>query len=170
MGKLKMERGKDNPILRTRSSEVKKIDRKLLKFIEEMKVTMDEENGIGLAAPQVGANIRVVICKFNPGTPNELIVSMINPKILKTSEAMELNEEGCLSLPKQFDSIARYTALSVNYKDAKGKENILKLSGLNARIVQHEIDHIDGKLFIDHLKDDVTVELKKKISNGQAKV
>lgn len=161
MHHLKMERGKDNPILRRRSDEIKKIDKKLLKFIEEMKVTMEHENGIGLAAPQVGVNSRVVVCKFNHGTPHQLIVPMINPEIVKVSQEMDLNEEGCLSLPKQFDSIARHTSLMVNYLDTKGRKNTLKLAGLNARIVQHEVDHIDGKLYIDHLTDEATVELKK---------
>ncbi len=151
MSKLAMQRGKENPILRAKSSTVKKIDRKLLKFIDDMKETMDKENGIGLAAPQVGVNTRVVICKFNHGTPHELIVPMINPEISQRSEEMELHEEGCLSLPKQFDSIARHVSLAVKYLDARGKENVLKLRDLNARIVQHEVDHIDGKLYIDHL-------------------
>ena len=161
MAHLKMERGKGNPILRTRSSEIKKIDKKLLKFIEDMKVTMDHENGIGLAAPQVGVNTRVVVCKFNHGTDHQLIVPMINPEIVSRSEDMDLHEEGCLSLPKQFDSIARHLALTVNFLDTKGKKTTLKLSGLNARIVQHEVDHIDGKLFIDHLQDEATLQLKQ---------
>ena len=158
--RLKMERGKDNPILRARSIEIKKIDKKLLQFIEDMKLTMDKENGIGLAAPQVGVNSRVVVCKFNPGTDHELVVPMINPEIMSRSVEMDLNEEGCLSLPKWFDAIARHTALTVKYLDTKGRENILKLRGLNARIVQHEVDHIDAKLFIDHLDDDETKRLK----------
>lgn len=161
MALLKLECGTNNVILRTKSAPIKKINRKLLKFIEDMKVAMEREKGIGLAAPQVGANIRVVICKFNYDTPHELIVPMINPQILHKSKSMVLGEEGCLSLPKEFDSIARHETLTVQYLDIKNKENILQLTGLNARIVQHEVDHIDGKLFIDHLLDKPTLRLKQ---------
>jgi peptide deformylase len=163
MARLQMERGKDNQILRTSSAEVKKIDKKLLKFIEDMKVTMDLEKGVGLAAPQVGANIRVVVCKFNHDTKNQLIVPMINPEIIQKSSEMELDEEGCLSLPKQFDAIARHTSLIVRYTDIRGNEITLKVRDFNAKIVQHEVDHIDGKLYIDHLTDPETLELKKHV-------
>lgn len=159
-----MVRGKDNKILRTVSKPVKKIDRKILKFIEDMKVTMDHEKGVGLAAPQVGVNERVVICKFNHDTPHELIIPMINPVITKKSEEMVLGEEGCLSLPGRYDAIARHEALTVKYLDVKGRENVLKLSGFNARVVQHEVDHIDAHLYIDHLMDEATLQLKKEVA------
>ena len=162
MPRLKMERGKDYLILRAHSTEIKKIDKKLLRFFDDMVITMEKEKGIGLAAPQVGVNTRVVVCKFNPGTDHEVVVPMVNPQIVNRSAEMDLHEEGCLSLPKWFDSIARHTALTVKYLDRKGRENVLKLKGLNARIVQHEVDHIDGKLFIDHLDDDATKRLKQK--------
>ena len=160
MGLLKMERGKENEILRAVSEPVKKIDRKLLKFIEDMKVTMDKEHGVGLAAPQVGVNQRVVVCRFNHDTPHEVIVAMINPHITSRSKEMVLGEEGCLSLPKLFDSIARHESLTVKFLDTKGREQVLKLKGFNARIVQHEVDHVDGNLYIDHLGDEVTLQLK----------
>ena len=156
-----MVRGRDNKNLRTVSKPVAKIDRKLLKFIEDMKVTMDHEKGVGLAAPQVGENIRVVICKFNHDTPHELIIPMINPVITKKSEEMVLGEEGCLSLPGLYDAIARHESLTVKYLDTKGRENVLKLSEYNARVVQHEVDHIDAHLYIDHLMDAATLQLKK---------
>lgn len=158
---LKIEKGKDNLILRTVSKPVKKIDRRMIKFIKDMVETMFHENGVGLAAPQVGVNERVVICRFNHDTDHELIVPMINPVITRKSEEMVLHEEGCLSLPKEFDSIARHASLTVKYQDAKGRENTLKLSGFNARIVQHELDHIDAGLYIDHLMDKATLDMKK---------
>lgn len=167
MARLRMERGKDNKILRTPSAKVKKIDKKLLRFIEDMKETMDLENGVGLAAPQVGADIRVVVCKFNHDTKNQLIVPMINPEIIQISREMNYGEEGCLSLPKQFDAIARHSALTVRYTDTRGNEITLKLRDFNARIVQHEVDHIDAKLYIDHLDDPETLELKKKAAQEE---
>lgn len=156
-----MQRGKDNKILRAVSKPVSKPSRKLLKFIEDMKVTMEHEKGVGLAAPQVGVNERVVVCKFNHDTPHELIIGMINPVITHRSQEMILAEEGCLSLPGQYDAIARHAALTVKYLDGKGRENVLKLSDLNARIVQHEVDHIEGHLYIDHLMDEATLRMKK---------
>ncbi len=162
MALLKMERGKDNKILRAVSAKVKKIDRKLVQFIEDMKETMEKEKGVGLAAPQVGVNLRVVVCKFNHGTSHELIIGMINPEISSLSKDFMLDDEGCLSLPKQFDGIARHFALTVKFLDVKGREQVLKLNELNARIVQHEVDHINGKLYIDHLNDAETMEMKKK--------
>lgn len=167
MALLTMVRGKDNKILRTVSKPVKKIDRKLLKFIEDMKMTMDHEKGVGLAAPQVGVNERVVICKFNHDTPHELIIPMINPVITKKSEEMVLGEEGCLSLPGKYDAIARHEALTVKYLDVKGRETVLKLSGFNARVVQHEVDHIEAHLYIDHLLDEATLRLKKELSKKE---
>jgi peptide deformylase len=106
-------------------------------------------------------NERIVICRFNHETPHELIIPMINPVITSRSSKMVLSEEGCLSLPGKYDSIARHDSLTVKYLDGKGRENVLKLGGLNARIVQHEVDHIDGHLYIDHLMDAETLELKK---------
>lgn len=155
-----MERGQDNSILRTPSAVVKKIDKKLLKFIEDMKETMELEHGVGLAAPQVGVNLRVVVCKFNYDTPHELVVGMINPVIMNKSAIMDLNEEGCLSLPKRFDSIARHSAVTVKFLDVKGRPQILKLKNFNARVVQHEVDHVDAHLYIDHINDPETIRLK----------
>lgn len=160
MALLTMERGRDNNILRATSKPVKKFDRQLVKFVEDMIETMFHEQGIGLAAPQVGVNSRVVVCRFNHETPHEVIVPMINPVIIQRSKEISLNEEGCLSLPKVFDSIARHDGVIVKFMDVKKKENVLQLSDLNARIVQHEVDHIDGKLFIDHLSDKETKNLK----------
>ncbi|MFA5829813.1 MAG: peptide deformylase [Candidatus Gracilibacteria bacterium] len=160
MARLKMERGQDNPILRTPSAVIKKIDKKLLKFIEDMKETMELEHGVGLAAPQVGVNLRVVVCKFNYDTPHELVVGMINPVIMNKSAIMDLNEEGCLSLPKRFDAIARHSAVTVKFLDVKGRQQILKLKNFNARVVQHEVDHVDAHLYIDHINDPETIRLK----------
>lgn len=151
MAILPIEKGTDNVILRSVSAPLKKIDKKLGKFLDDMKDTMFDADGIGLAAPQVSKNIRVVICRFNHSSENEVIVDMINPIITSHSEEKHLHEEGCLSLPKKYDNVMRHTWVVVKYLDRKGRENVLKLSGLNARIVQHELDHIDGKLYVDRV-------------------
>lgn len=152
MAVLPIEQGADNKILRAVSMPVKKVGKKLWKFLDDMKATMLAADGIGLAAPQVSQNIRVVICRFNHGTPHEVVIDMINPEITEHSDAMEAHEEGCLSLPGEFGPVVRYTSLTVKFTDRKGNEHILRLKDLNARIVQHEVDHIDGKLFVDRMQ------------------
>ena len=152
MAVLLLEKGAKNKILRTKSIAIKKVNKKLGKFLDDMRDTMFDSEGIGLAAPQVGENIRVVICRFNNGTDNETVVEMINPKITSTSQKMQSGEEGCLSLPGEFDEVERHESITVKFLDRKGAEHALKLRGLNGRIVQHEVDHIDAKLYIDRVK------------------
>ncbi len=161
MAYLPIEKGKENEILRTVSKEVKRFDANLKKFFLDMRETMFKADGIGIAAPQVSENIRAVVCRFNHETKNELIVDMVNPEIIETSAETDIHDEGCLSLPKQFGPVERYKTLTVKFFDKKGQENILKLSGLNARIVQHEVDHINGFLFIDR------VHRSHKVSHGK---
>lgn len=157
MAVLPIEKGSKNNILRTVSAKIpkKNIGKKLGKFLDDMRETMFDADGIGLAAPQVSQNIRVVICYFNTGTENEVVVEMVNPEIVDKSEEKVVNEEGCLSLPGKFDPVERHDSLTVKFLDRNGNEHSLKLAGLNARIVQHEVDHIDGKLYIDRLKPKV---------------
>lgn len=153
MSLLPIEKGPDNKILRAVSKPVRKIaPKKFGKFFADMRETMHDANGIGLAAPQVSVNERVVVCYFNHGTDHELIVDMVNPEILERSDEMLVEEEGCLSLPGKFDKVARHEAVTMKYQDLKGHEHVLKLKGLNARIVQHEVDHLDGKLYIDRVE------------------
>ncbi len=158
MSVLKIETGKDNPILRAKSKEVEKIDKKLLKFIENMKETMMVDNGLGIASPQVGVNLRVIVCHLNYDSPNAMIIPMINPKITFRSEEMIVGEEGCLSLPDQFGDVERHKEIVVKFLDKKGNEQVLRLEGMNATVVQHEVDHLDGVLFIDRVKNKVMVE------------
>ena len=139
--------GADNPILRKKSVPVKTIDKKLVKYIKEMKVAMKKAKGVGLAAPQVGNNIRLALV-----TINKKVMPIINPEIISKSEEIELGEEGCLSLPGVWGKVNRHKAITLKYQDEKGDEKILKLKDFNARVVQHEIDHLDGILFIDYLE------------------
>lgn len=166
MAILPIETKAKNKILRTVSGAVKvgKVgkrgavgkgkgaDKVLCRFLDDMRDTMFAAPGIGLAAPQVSQNIRVVICLFNNDTDNEMVVEMINPEITARSKEMDVHEEGCLSLPGEFDEVQRHVGLTVKFLDRKGVSHVLKLEGLNARIVQHEVDHIDGKLYIDRVR------------------
>ena len=163
MAVLKIETGEDNEILRTRSKEVVKPDKKLGKLLDDMRETMHATNGLGLAAAQVGHNIRVCVCHFNQGTDNALIVDVINPESVPNSDETEVGEEGCLSLPGKFGNVSRYRSVMLKFSDRKGNKQALKLEGLNAVIIQHEVDHLDGKLFVDRMDKQVVTGVGREL-------
>ena len=144
---LIIETGQDNETLRKKSEPVRQIDKKTLKLLKEMGESMKEEKGVGLAAPQVGENIRMILVLLN----NKNLIPMINPVITVHSDETEVGEEGCLSLPGIWGNVKRYKEITVQYQNEKGEKQILKLECFNARVVQHEIDHLDGILFTDYL-------------------
>lgn len=150
---LNLETGVDNAILRAVSKPVLKVDKNLLKFIEKMKIAMEEERGIGLAAPQVGKSIRVIVVRLDAEKKKFRDIGMINPQIIHFSEETVLGQEGCLSIPGFFDEVERSKNIIVKFLDVKGKEQILRLEDLDARVVQHEVDHLDGILFVDRLEE-----------------
>lgn len=152
--------GIDNKILRTKSQPVKKIDRKIKKLIADMIETMEYAEGLGIAAPQVGANLRIYIARLNFNTPHEMIVPMINADFLQLSEKTASEQEGCLSLPNQFGIVRRSENATIRYTDERAKIHTLRLTGLNARVMQHEMDHLNGVLISDH------IILYKKYQNG----
>jgi peptide deformylase len=169
MALLEIQTGEDNQVLRTKSEAIQQIDKKMGKFLDNMKETMLKKDGIGLAAPQVGRNIRVIVCALNPGTPEQKVIEMINPEIISRGGGMELAEEGCLSLPGIFDNVERHKEITVKFLDRKGGETVLNLSDLNARIIQHEVDHLDGILFIDRVKKE-SVLIQPDISHPHFKI
>ena len=151
MKKLKIVTGEENPILRAVSTEVKTFNSELKSFAKQMKEAMIKAKGLGIAAPQVGKNIRIFIVTLNYGSENEMMIYMVNPKILKFSTETEVAEEGCLSLPGVYGNVERSIIVSVEFYNLDGARQEIELEGLNARIVQHENDHIDGVLFVDKL-------------------
>lgn len=157
MAKLKIETGVENEVLREESSPVRKVDKAVQKLITDMEKTMEANEGCGLAAPQVGVHQRVIIVKLNQQTEQELNIAMVNPEIVFHSEDTELDTEGCLSVPGVYDQVRRYRDIIVKFLDKKGKEQMLKLSELNARVIQHEVDHLDGVLFVDKLEKDESI-------------
>lgn len=159
MAVLKVETGTDNLILREKSQPVRKIDRHIQKLVKDMEVTMEHDNGCGLAAPQIGQHLRIIMVKLNQLTDQELNIAMINPEIIFFSKEKYIDEEGCLSVPGYFDEVERAMDIIVKFKDLKNREQMLKLSDLNARVVQHEIDHLDGILFTDKIVEGVPAEL-----------
>lgn len=158
MTRLPITSGADNTILRTVSAAVQRVDKKLEQLIRDMKVTMDIEEGIGIAASQVGVNLRLALVRLNPSTDHEMTITMINPEILDHSDVVASQEEGCLSLRGKWGSVPRYTKVTVEFFDKKMKRTVLQLEGLNARIAQHEIDHLNGMLFIDRVEGSVREE------------
>lgn len=166
MAVLQIITGTDNKILRTKSLSVPKIDRKIKKLIADLTETMAVSDGLGIAAPQVGVNLRVFITRLNYGTENEMIVPMVNPEILEFSEEMILGEEGCLSVPGRFGTVRRSREVTVKFTGKKGEAQILKLEGLNARVVQHETDHINGILFVDKLERETLPDAAMRSKNA----
>lgn len=152
MNKLKIITGADNPILRRRSEDVQKFDGSLKKFAKALREKMLEADGLGLAAPQVSENIRVIAVTLGYGTDKKVVVAMVNPVIVYHGEETVLGEEGCLSLPGIYGKVDRWKELTVEFADVSGVKQILNLSDLDARVVQHEIDHLDGVMFIDRMK------------------
>lgn len=134
-----------NSILRKKSQLIEDFS-DLKKFIPEFTKTMQEKEGIGLAAPQVGKSIRLITIQTKNGPK-----TFINPKITSKSFKKKIAEEGCLSLPKIFGKVKRSTKISVKFQDQDGNKHKLTAQGLYARVLQHEIDHLDGILFIDKI-------------------
>lgn len=140
-----------NPILRQISEKInpKEINSKKLKELcPDMAKTMKEKDGVGLSAPQIGQNIRLIAVNTKDGP-----VYMINPKIRRKSWKKEWGEEGCLSVPDVFGEVKRNYKITYVYLDKKGQIKKARAQGLMARVIQHEIDHLDGILFIDKVKD-----------------
>jgi peptide deformylase len=136
--------------LTTVSPPVERIDAPLLRLLEDMLETMYAAPGIGLAAPQVGVLTRAFVADIGEEGDRSPIF-LINPELVWRSDASTLAEEGCLSLPKQFGEVARADQVRVRYTDRKGQIQEMDAEGLLARCLQHEIDHLNGVLFVDHL-------------------
>jgi len=153
-------KGEDNPILRKKSSRHGKITKKTLKLLKDMEDSMLATKGVGIAAPQIGVNTRVVHITVNDGRDT---FPMINPEILERSEMTETETEGCLSLPGKWGPVERSIWVKAKFTNEKGEERIMRFEEFEAKIVQHEVDHINGMLFIDHVeKGELTIESLEK--------
>jgi peptide deformylase len=140
-----------HPVLRQKAEKVAVVDDDLRKVLDDMLETMYVSNGCGLAAPQVGLKQRMVVIDIAHEDEEPQPLYMVNPEIVWHSEDKELNEEGCLSLPGQRAEVERPTSVKVRYTDYHGKDCALLAEGFLAIAVQHELDHLDGVLYIDHL-------------------
>lgn len=145
-----------NKILRKKSVNIKPTEaniKEMKTLFEDMILTMKEKDGVGLAAPQIGKNIRLIVVNTKDGH-----ICMINPIFTKKSWSKELGEEGCLSVPNTFGRVRRHKKVTCIYFDENNEKKKVEAKGMFARILQHEIDHLDGILFIDKAKDLTTVQ------------
>ncbi|MSP94565.1 MAG: peptide deformylase [Alphaproteobacteria bacterium] len=140
-----------DPRLKLVSQPVPEVDSALKKFMADMLDTMYDANGIGLAAIQVGIPKRVAVIDLDPGGPNSFPRYFINPRLVEASGEATNYHEGCLSVPEIWDDVSRPSRVTVEYTDEKGRLQTVTADGLFATCLQHEIDHINGLLFIDHL-------------------
>lgn len=132
-----------DPVLRQKCEPITVFDRQLRLLLKNMADTMYKADGVGLAAPQVGLSINVVVIDVGEG-----IIELINPKIIER-EGMVEDTEGCLSVPGMYGTVPRSERVVVEYQNRFGKKHTMEGTGLLARAFQHELDHLDGVLFID---------------------
>jgi len=140
-----------DPILRKKCSNLEIVNDEVRKLMDQMLATMYNAPGIGLAAIQIGILKRVVVIDISKDQEKKNPIFLVNPVILNKSKSTSVYEEGCLSLPGQFAEIERPAECIIKYIDYNGKEKKLEAKGLLATCVQHEVDHLDGILFIDYL-------------------
>ena len=153
-------------VLRQKCERVTKVDDELRKFLDDMLETMYVDKGCGLAAPQVGMTKRIIVLDPNPSDEDlsaRRPMYLINPEIIWRSEETVLFNEGCLSLPDQRAEVERFERVRVHYTDYNGQEQEILADDLLAIILQHEIDHLDGVLYIDHLSRLKRSRLLKKL-------
>ena len=155
-----------DPILRKKSVPLEKVDNDLKKLMDDMLLTMYEAPGIGLAAVQIGILKRLIVIDITKEEEKKNPLFLVNPEIISQSKNKTIYEEGCLSLPGQFAEVERPSECFIKYLDYQGEQKELKATGLLATCIQHEIDHLNGVLFIDYLsklkKDMIIKKLKKR--------
>jgi len=154
-----------DPILRQVADRVERVDDTLRRLADDMLETMYEAPGIGLAAPQVGVSRRLIVLDVSDKDGEKQPIVMVNPEIVRLGDERRIYEEGCLSIPDVKVEIERPAALSVRFLDRDGRVQELAADGLLATAIQHEIDHLDGRLIIDflsRLKRDMIVRRFKK--------
>ena len=148
-----------DPVLRRKASPVEAVTPEIRRLIDQMIETMYHDLGIGLAAPQVGISLRLIVVDDERGGGP---MALINP-VITASRGEIAGEEGCLSLPGIFGEVARAEWVEVDALDREGRKKRLEARGLLARVIQHEIDHLDGVLFIDRLDKMERDRIKRKI-------
>ena len=150
--------------LRTPANRIVKVDDSIRKLAKDMLITMYSAKGIGLAAPQVGVQKRILVIDLNFEDPDAPPNVFINPEIISSSASLDTYEEGCLSIPGVYLNVLRPSSIKLSYRDEMGRPKKMNAEGLMARCIQHEIDHLNGVLFIDKVTDQD--ELKKQLKEN----
>ena len=160
-----------DPILRQVSKPAERVDGPLRKLADDMLATMYDAPGIGLAAIQIGEPVRMLVIDLAKEDETPAPHVFINPEILSSADTRSVYEEGCLSIPDYYAEVERPASVRVKYLDRDGKLQEIEAEGLMATCLQHEIDHLNGVLFIDHiskLKRDMVVKKFKKLAKDKA--
>ena len=160
-----------DPVLRQVSKPVERVDGDVRKLTDDMLATMYDAPGIGLAAIQVGVPLRLLVIDIAKEDDAPAPQVFMNPQILESGDDRSIYEEGCLSIPDYYAEVERPASVRVKYLDHDGKEQEIEAEGLLATCLQHEIDHLNGVLFIDHiskLKRDMVVKKFRKLARDKA--
>lgn len=160
-----------DPVLRQVSKPVENVDADVRKLADDMLETMYDAPGIGLAAIQVGLPLRMLVIDLSHEDEPRAPEVFINPEVLSSSDDRNVHEEGCLSIPDYYAEVERPASIRVSYVDAEGVKREIEADGLLATCLQHEIDHLNGVLFIDHisrLKREMVVKKFKKLARDKA--
>jgi len=147
-------------VLRRKCEPVAEVNAETKGLIQDLFDSLGEADGVGLAAPQIGVTRRVVIVDTSSQDPEQLPMALVNPVITR-GEGMAIGEEGCLSVPDLYGDVPRYTNVEVEALNSDGEPLKFEAKGFLARVIQHELDHLDGKLFIDYLSP-----LKRQLMRG----
>ena len=161
-----------NKILRQLSSRVENVDEDIQKLMDDLLETLYAAPGIGLAAIQIGVPKRVIVIDLSRDEDKKNPMYFVNPEIIWKSEDQSIYEEGCLSVPNQFAEINRPKTCHIKYLDYNGNQQETKVEGLLATCIQHEIDHLEGVLFVDHitkLKRDLILRKLRKMKKLEKK-
>lgn len=140
-----------DPRLKLKSKRVERVDEEIRTLMDDMLETMHVAHGIGLAAPQIGIQKRLIVIDAAGKDEEPDPMCMANPEIISVSDEDEVREEGCLSLPEQYSEVVRPNSVRVRYLDHENEIREIDADGILAVCIQHEIDHLDGILFVDHI-------------------
>ena len=155
-----------HPTLKKKAAPVAGVDESLRTLVKDMFETMYAEDGVGLAAPQIGILKRVIVLDTRPRQPDSNPIAMINPEIYAT-DGVTVFQEGCLSLPGEAEDVERAARISVRFLDVDGQPQTMSCDGLLSIAVQHEIDHLDGIVFVDHLSSLKRELIRKRMKRVQ---
>ncbi len=150
-------------VLRQKCAPVAQVDGEIEQLVEDLFDSMREAEGVGLAAPQIGVPKRVIVVDVSNQEPHRPPLALVNPQIVDATGTV-VAEEGCLSLPELFGEVKRHNEVEIKALDAKGEPFQFRADGFYARALQHEVDHLEGKLFIDHMSS-----LKRQLMRGALK-